>query len=888
MSRKANAAVLLLMAMLVTLLVPASAGAVLVPGQDDDPAAPGAVEALGGCLVAQKAGDILLLLDQSASLQETDPQSARATSAIYLADQLALFAERNDVALGLSVAGFDVYFETRSGWEDVSGGSAAGTVRALEQMRDQNQGFETDYWVAMEGARRELRDRAADQGEAGRCQAVVWFTDGRFELDSRTTSSERDAYGTTKPYAPGIELTSDADARDAERLGRESLCRQGGLADQLRESDVRILGVGLQGGSSEAEDFAFMRAISEGKTGPGDECGAIQGPEVGDFTLASDINDLLFAFDSLGTPDQPPLSEEKPVCTASGCEEGSHSVVLDSSIGSVRVLAGSELPEARIELRGPGSPEPVVLSPAEDGSARLGEVDLNWEWISTTAAEIVVEPDSPDSEDWAGVWSITFVDPNASPEAVARTNIHVDGDLLPGLAAPDEVDWRVGGAVEDVVFAVVRRGSGEVVAPDEIVSSVSMTSSLALPDGGRTAALDADGAEQISVPITIDLSEVSPGQGYLDMQLEVTTAPAKGPNGDIFPGTKLAPQSLRLPVTLLPPLNYPTVAARVDFGTTEGTGPLTADLEVTGPGCIWLEGHSVSASPDGVDDVRVSTPTAQSAQTCLTVEDGAFASLPLELVTGSVGNGAVNGALSIGTAPADSAADAISTEVPFLADMRKPVNEGVKNSTAIGLGILGTLGPLALLWFMAWWQSRIPDSGLLVGVLPISVVGNQVVRTDLARGLDVREHDLATYTIERGGTRELVLPGNVTLKATARNPLDPHVRVTVPNAQVATSASTALGAGRSRLPLAVHQSWVFYREGGGQDRLLFLVAALADQSKRDELVEDAISRVPEIVSGMAGPQSAASVGTQAGDSWDDSGAEGYGAPQKGSGQDDEW
>src|SRR4029453_17298585 len=44
----------------------------------------GGAKRFGACLASQKAGDLLLLFDESSSLQSTDPQAARVQAARYL------------------------------------------------------------------------------------------------------------------------------------------------------------------------------------------------------------------------------------------------------------------------------------------------------------------------------------------------------------------------------------------------------------------------------------------------------------------------------------------------------------------------------------------------------------------------------------------------------------------------------------------------------------------------------------------------------------------------------------------------------------------------------------------------------------------------------------
>lgn len=56
----------------------------------------------------------------------------------------------------------------------------------------------------------------------------------------------------------------------------------------------------------------------------------------------SNIDDLLFAFDKLSTPGQPPITSEAGACVKTVCEKGKHKFVLDTSVGSVSILASAD------------------------------------------------------------------------------------------------------------------------------------------------------------------------------------------------------------------------------------------------------------------------------------------------------------------------------------------------------------------------------------------------------------------------------------------------------------------------------------------------------------------------------------------------------------------
>ncbi|MGV1004890.1 MAG: VWA domain-containing protein [Candidatus Nanopelagicales bacterium] len=790
-----------------------------------------AVDNLRGCLDSGKSGEILLLLDQSASLQESDPRQARADAAAYLAQRLATFADQNDVELRLAVAGFDVDFAPVGGWRDVSDGDAAATIEDLRKAGTRQTGWETDYWSALEGARRYLAAEASQDS----CQAIIWFTDGSFDLDVRDTADERADHGTTKPYLPGVKLTDKAAVEKAEAAGRKAICRDGGLADQLRESGVFLLAIGLQGDSSPS-DFDFLASVATGARGD-QTCGAISGAELGSFTLVSDLDDLIFSFDELG-PDQGG-SATRPVCRVSGCLEGRQSFVVDSAVRRVRILAGSKLPAARLEVRWPGAGEPVVIRDKSAGDAQRGSVGIAWKWVSDTAAEITLQPDELTDRQWAGVWSVTVVDEDAPTGAEARFNVHLEGDLAPALADADDIAWRVGGTVSNVRFRLVHRGTDKQVDPEDLTAATSLDAALELPDGSTRELTTNSPAAALAEPVSVDLAGVATGRARLRLRLDVTTAAAQS-GGRTVPGSRLATQVVTRTIELLPPPDFPDVASTLDFGTLDGTTQATAELPITGAGCVWLAEVAVTTTPE-LAQPSVTSP-ANLAASC---QQGA--ALPLSLTTADPDNGLVAGELTIMLAPADDAERAVSKVVRFSAEVRKPVDEVCRWWLAVLLTLIGVGLPIALLYATAWRQARIPASGLMVADLELEVQGNLPtgVGAISRRGeptLYSRASDYAFVGISPPGQRALALPlGAVDLRATARNPLDPHVEILAPG----RSVKTRFGG---TWPLAVAGNWALLADQSGGLRLLVLVPGTADDQTRAAVLEDAGKHLPQLVS----------------------------------------
>ncbi|HEY0807892.1 MAG TPA: hypothetical protein VGD84_22695, partial [Pseudonocardiaceae bacterium] len=80
-----------------------------VPAAHAEPVGGGA-KRFGACLASQKAGDLLLLFDESSSLQDTDPQAARVQAARYLLQTLGKYAGRVGANLEVASAGFSDTF----------------------------------------------------------------------------------------------------------------------------------------------------------------------------------------------------------------------------------------------------------------------------------------------------------------------------------------------------------------------------------------------------------------------------------------------------------------------------------------------------------------------------------------------------------------------------------------------------------------------------------------------------------------------------------------------------------------------------------------------------------------------------------------------------------
>jgi len=814
-----------------------------VPAAHAEPAGGGA-KRFGACLASQKAGDLLLLFDESSSLQSTDPQAARVQAARYLLQTLGKYADRVGANLEVTSAGFSDTFAPEHNWTKLTGSSADQLGSELSSIATKNTGIDTDYWLALDGARQELASRGPGPNGGQRCQAIAWFSDGKIDFTPRPTS---------KPYADGVNLDSPTGIDDTTKRAVDSICRPGGLADQLRSSGIIMLGIGL-GANKTPSDFDVMSAISTAHGLNGLACGKITDPVPGDFYPVSNIDDMLFAFDALN-PD-PGTTQQGPVCQLQVCPEARHNFVLDRSIKSVNILGSGGVAGVVPYLISPSGQ--TLELPRKDGrnAADIDGVPVTYEWQSESAQTISLQ--NAGGPQWAGQWAIVYVDTTGQhPDAVSKVSIHITTDIFPALTGADKVSWRSGQVLKGLTFGLVD-GQGKPMQPTDLAGTAIMSAAL-VPDGAAPIGLlQSVAKDDIAKPVDADLTKVNPGRAVLRMSLVITTAPATDPSGaQIAPGTELSPQDVDVPVQILPKLGLPTPGERIDFGTVQATKGATAPLNITGPGCAWIadtDAAKVVAAPDDIGTPRV-TSTANSAQNCIKVRTGQTAQLPVTLRTDHDGHGGLNGTVPVHVAALDNPSDAQVVEVPFVASLIQPLNTTNFVLALIAALLLGPGIPLALLYASKWWVSKIPDTPMLAERIPVEV-SNDVVLRD-GEPFAMADTDLIQPVPGlAGGTRKLTVQG-VTLTATmGRSPfgagyvtVDADGLISVGSELPATDRSGL----RAVLPLAIHNKWVVLhdpREPANLAEVLLLVGGRTDIATRERLYEDVARRLPELLNGL--------------------------------------
>lgn len=824
---------------------------VAAPAPAVAPSAKPGFENFTSCMNTTKEARVLLLIDESGSLKESDPDAERVAAATYLTNQFANLAERQGLRIHIGVAGFADSYHEVVGWTDLGSGKEA-ILDQIASFKGRDDGSGTDYWTALTGARSAMAKAALDKSE---CQVLVWFSDGR--LDPTPTYAGPD--GTTlKPYVRG---EARATREHAAKLAETDLCRGGGVADQLRASGITVIGIGLARKSSTREQLDLMRGIATGRSAPSSTCGQRLDPVPGRFYLASNKEDLFAAFDRAthGGREIDGLLCQKTACPSS------HTVVLDSSIRWVHIFAQAEIPNPVVTLAAPGG-APVSLpqaGPNEEKTLKVGAGSLTMTGVSDRAFALDIAEAGQGA--WAGQWVLTFTDPKGtSPGKKATTYIEVSGDLTPTgeVRGNDGKGATIRKGDKAMVTVGLRNGQGAAVAGTALLGAASIDVGLVSPGGKVTPLRLGVPRTEFGKPMLVDLAGAEVGSSQLRLRLHLTTAPAKVDQGRTIPGTRLKDMPADVPFTVLLPADYPTLADSVSLGETTDQVDIPGRLGFTGDGCVWVDPASIiwDGTPDGPTRVTL-TSLATSAQSCATATGGGKGEVSLNVTLDRPGDGAIVGRGTAYVAPKGEPDRA----QPVLfriggAVATKP--DIVTTWLVFALALLTGLGiPVGLLYLVKWRASTIPARALNYQEIPVSVMNGAVLRdgAPLALGpTDLRQ--LAPIAVK--GARRLTL-GAADLKTTAG--ISPfgvgEVIVSVPGAQVVTSFSGVPDRkARGRLPLAVHNQWCAWT-AGGETILLVLVGA---DGRRNELVNDINNRLPDLIA-KAGGFGSATTGLRGGD-----------------------
>lgn len=219
--------------------------------------------------------DVLLLIDESASLDQTDPENQRVVAGEILVRSLAASASASGGLVDLTIAGFASGVEEAG--QAVLPQDTDAAVAVVGSFADRRGGRNTDYVLALRYAADYFAARPDLPTE---CKRLVWFTDGAYSIDDVT--------------APGIATyTASADAAAIEAEFEGQTCGPlpptsrltSPLSAQIRAASfvvqlVDFLGSGATTPAAAAQRAATAPVIDRLLTGDGSDPCRVPGSRV--------------------------------------------------------------------------------------------------------------------------------------------------------------------------------------------------------------------------------------------------------------------------------------------------------------------------------------------------------------------------------------------------------------------------------------------------------------------------------------------------------------------------------------------------------------------------------------------------------------------------------
>jgi hypothetical protein len=573
--------------------------------------------------------------------------------------------------------------------------ASAGQFAAL------NTGFETDYYVALVQAKQLLDQQAIAMDPTGTtpvCKLMVWFTDGRLELDNRTNQEEVQDYGSTAPWAPNIPLTSSQPGINgpATNRARQLMCQPGGLVDQMRSDGIFSAVFPLETQIAPS-DLDFLGAVAQGQDGS-TTCGT-PGPAAessGALIPSSDASQIVLNFYQAAvlTPPIPPGSVSRGVCPSSAptCTAGSSTFVLDPSLSKFNILGVTQNSNIDVDLTGPTGVS-LALGRGSSGSGTLSGAQLSWNWLSPTTLVVTGTLAEGLASQWSGTWSVTFLDPNGqNPTAVNDVEVFLFSDLTARVTPGTQLRK---GAKGQIPIQIVDSAGTPQTNP-AILKDVQVTATIAIA-GQNTAPLAlAPTASSTYTANYMPAINLQASTVDVDAELSIST-----PDGYILPSVGNVST-----VPLENPIGFPSIGVgatgevflspiRAVGQTARGTFDLKAGLGATG--CAWLTQAKVSAAPPAAGPVVYHISPGADEHQCVQFRPGAHRLISVTAAVGGSGTGEVDGTLHLVMRNSVSGTER-QEAIPVRFSMDVPVT--LDKETAIWLVLAGVLGPLLLLYLI--------------------------------------------------------------------------------------------------------------------------------------------------------------------------------------------
>ena len=525
----------------------------------------------------------LFLIDQSGSLQETDPLDRRvqamkaAVAALSLNAELKTTTER-DYVLEVRFDGFGAGYTSSGKWHTLSLSSNAAAEAEIEAFASRDDESQTNYKSGLELAVQALADYERSIGEDA-CKLLVWLSDGELYLgDENSDEAEIDA----------ANQMCDADS---------------GIADQMRSLDIYTVGFGLTTTTGTQPDFTLMEGLVTGSSG----CGARPGN--GRFAKVEGADALIQAlFRDLSPipPDARPVTACKEEPTNVEC--GEFRFFTRPPLDRVKMIVSTTVGVNSAEIIDPSRTKTAFVVGGKAVAASSAAVTSTPLYEFTSIVGIEVQKSTAPY----GEWLVQFRGPAARDALVSALFF---SDVVAIIEGPDPLALERD-SPEPVVVRVAELGTVGLQLPS---GSVAVTDFDEVPTIEATLTIG-------SQTVPVEVSTTNQDEGLFEIRIQAADLQNVGPLGKLqirpiarLNGIDIAFGDSFRDVKVLLGDGMPTIG-KVSASNIDDTDVSVISIELTGPeegtGRATLsEGFEIldSPQPSSTTDF-VLTRTAQRAE----------------------------------------------------------------------------------------------------------------------------------------------------------------------------------------------------------------------------------------------------------------------------------
>ena len=665
------------------------------------PAGAAGLSQIATCLRSNPNLVALLVIDESGSLQDTDPDNRRANILADFVLSLASLAGQETPqgtrSVQFAANTFSIGSQPLVPWTSLTPDNAQKISSQLRQeIPALNQGQGTDYEAAIKGARGSISEGVSQLDSANPpCKLVVWFTDGVLSVGDEADNAE-----------------------SAQRL-----CAADGPVNALRKEQIHLISVLLfdrttldkfdePSQQTLKSGIGLLQATAEGAGGSGKyeaTCGKVPVPD--DFAKGAFFEGNLDAL----------------------AGQFAQAIALGSGGTGIPDLSGSPV---AFEIE-PGFTSFWVTALAPDGFALAspagdsltGEPGSSGGTVAGAQAEVTWSGDTftakiPVTNSGFGQWTVT------RPGMSDQIGVYLFSDYRLTVTPVELIAGE-----EATVTGQVTTAAGE---PADLTGFSQAVLSVAQV---------IDGQKVDPVPFDLDLAngafsgtftpETTSTEVRFDLTLDLTTQS----------GFSLAPLTTTFIQQVKLPGAYPQLSpAALDLGfiqhrSDSSSGVLQIAGSADGPTQVCVQ--SVNVDSD-LPQAQVSV-TANPASGCIEIAQSGSATIDLTALLGSAvaDGGEVSGLLelSVTNAPTPDLPETRErvVQVPFAVQVL-PI--GPVLWVPFALTAIGVILPLLVLWFVNWRAARLRLDGLMMARIPVDI---PLEAGGMPRRLDGRPGPLLTY-----------------------------------------------------------------------------------------------------------------------------------------------